>query len=341
MTGPLPPLSVRTAQEISRALKSGSSLAHDPRLANTLQEVQEMDRRFHKRGDIFFHSGGTAFETAQRFTQIHVDFYRQAGRPSLPMLAVYHAEKLGLDKNSPEYRAMILVAVRAEMQAEPAPDYHNRFHFTDVAAVTANLLEQNNQITAAGAVQLTKEEQALAFVAAIGHDLDHDGSSNPANDPLLNENKSFVLMAPLLREAGLSQADIARIHIILMTTSPNGPHTILKAIAHAQREGRAAAFDHLKDAAKFPDLKALAGDAKLTQMAAIVSDADLYASSGAGPKSNKVMSELLTRENRKHGGTADFTNDNARLFCLDSIVGKEGFASAPGRAAANDNLESL
>ncbi|MCE9508347.1 MAG: hypothetical protein K8R48_08585, partial [Alphaproteobacteria bacterium] len=110
---------------------------------------------------------------------------------------------------------------------------------------------------------------------------------------------------------------------------------------HAQREGRPVVFGQLKDAGKFPDLKALAGDAKLTQMAAIVSDADLYASSGAGLKSNMVMSELLTRENRKHGGTADFTNDNARLFFLDSIVGKEGFASAPGRAAANDNLESL
>ena len=185
------PSAEQVAREVSRVLaesNGGGSLATDARLAATVQNIQAIDQSFQQQGGVFFQTGANAFETAERFTQIHVEQYRETGRPSLPALAVHHAEKLGLDHNSPEYRAMILVAVRAEMETAIKPDYHSKNHFLDVAAMTANLLEKNNEMAASGrGTPLTKQEQALTFISAIGHDLDHEGKGNAPGDPLFNE----------------------------------------------------------------------------------------------------------------------------------------------------------
>ncbi len=318
----------RVAREINRVLKDNPAALGSPAVQNTLREIQALDQDFEEKGGVFFHTGSDAFATADKFTQIHIDQYRETGRPSLPALAVYHAQKMGFDKKSPEYKALILVAVRAEMKAAVTPDYHNQFHYLDVAAVTANLLQVKT-----GAIALTKQEQALTFIAAIGHDLGHEGVGNPKDQPMLNEQISFELMAPLLQEAGLTGPDIDKIHTILMTTSPNGPHAILKAVAQAQRNGSTPDFAAIDPKNDFSALS----DSRLTQMAAIVSDADLYASSGAGLKANAVMSALLTKEGK---GAIDFTTDNARKYFLDNIAG-EGPASYAGHATISESVEAL
>ena len=332
-------------QEISRVLKGNlGAFKNDPRWWETLRQLRVLDRRFKETGGIFFHTGSNAFETAQKFTEIHVERYRQSGRPSLPALALHHAEQLGLEKDSPAYKALILVSVRAEMKAAVMPDYHSKFHYMDVGAMTANLLEKNNEMLkarAADAVVLTPQDQALTFIAAIGHDLDHDGHVNPPHDPLFNENKSFHLMEPLLQEAGLSAVDIGRIYIILMTTSPDGPHAVMKGVARAQREGTVVDFSVIDPKNKFPELHVLGQDSKLAQMAAIVSDSDLYASSGAGIKSSNLMGTLLTAEMRKDDPAIDLTTYGADKYFLDNIVGKEGYASNAGRRVAAESLAAL
>ncbi len=328
----------------------------------TLANIGTLDSTFQSRGAMFFETGSNAFETADKFTQIHIDEYRSNGRPSLPALAAHHAEKLGLDTGSPEYKAMLLVATRAEVEHSVMPDYHNQFHYTDVAAMTANLLAKNNEFVASGdarGVPLTKQEQALTLMTAIGHDIDHAGKSNPPNDPLYNETQSFKAMEPLMREAGLTEQQIKNVHTILMTTSPNGPHAILKSLAKGDREGAPATLDGIKEAdfegkkkmgidpatikpLDFPVLKDLEGNSKLTQMAAMVSDADLYASGGAGMASNMVMSTALTDEGKKFmGSNLDFTTDGSRKFFLDGIVGKEGYASNAGREVINAQFEAM
>jgi hypothetical protein len=332
-------------KEVTRVLKEQApSLINDGRLQQTLQDILNLDHQFGTRGGIFFHTGSNAFETAEKFTRLHVMDYRQRGRPSLPALAIHHAQHLQLDENSPVYKALVMVAVHAEMQTGITPEFHNKFHYTDVAAMAANLLEKNNALVKAGApeaVALTKEEQALAFIAALGHDLDHPGLVNPANDLLFNERNSFQLMEPLLKEAGLPQADIGKIETILLTTSPDGPHSVLKGVAHAQREGRAVDFSVIDPQNKFPALRVLEQDVKLTQMAAIVSDSDLYASSGAGIKANRLMSAYLSDERKKEDPLIELATDRARKVFLDDIVGRDGYASYAGRVVAGDALEAL
>lgn len=337
----------RIAAEVSRVVQqspnAANSFAGHENVQTVLRDIQALDRNFSQTGGVYFQAGSNAFQTAEDFTRIHIEQYRQSGRPSLPALALHHAEKLGLDNNSPEYKAMILVAARAEMKLASTPDYHSQFHYTDVAAYTANLLEKNNDMVNAnhGGKPLSKKEQALTFLAAIGHDLDHDGNGNPAHDPLFNEEKSFNKMLPLLQEAGLGAQDIKTVHTILQTTSPNGPHAVLKEAAQAQREGRTANWDKVDKDNKFVDLRAeLEQSPKMTQMAAMVSDADL-AGSSISMKSNQVLSELLTAEVKKAGGNLDFTTDGSRKFFLDNIVGKDGYASDAGRATANDAFMAL
>lgn len=329
----------------------------------TLANISTLDTQFDARGGIFFETGSDAFQTAEKFTQVHIDEYRSNGRPSLPALAAHHAEKLGIDTGTPEYKAILLVAARAEVEQAVMPDYHNQFHYTDVAAMTANLLEKNNEMVKAGdprGTPLTKQEQAITLLTAIGHDIDHAGKSNPPDDPLYNEKKSFKAMEPLMREAGLTEQQIKDVHTILMTTSPNGPHAVLKSLAKADREGEPTTLEAIKQAdierkkkpgvatqstikpLDFPVLKDLEGNAKLTQMAAMVSDADLYASGGAGMKSSMVMSAALTEEGKKFmGSPLDFTTDGSRKFFLDGIVGTDGYASQAGREVINAQFEAL
>jgi hypothetical protein len=109
----------------------------------------------------------------------------------------------------------------------------------------------------------------------------------------------------------------------------------------AQRTGSVANFSKADPDKKFPELRALAHDPRLTQMAAVVSDSDLYASSGAGLKASRINSELFEAEKHKAGDDLDVTSDPARKFFLDNIVGKEGYASQVGRAVGGESLEAL
>jgi len=323
------------SQEINRVLAStpdSNSVFDNENLKETIKNIIEADKKFEQESGVFFTTGSNAFETAQKFTEIHVEQYRNGGRPSLPALAIHHAEKMGFDTESPEYKAMILVSVRAEMQIVASPEYHSKHHYMDVAAMTANLLEKNDEMSGG----LSKKDMALAFTAAIGHDLEHNGKGNPKGSPFFNEEKSYSLMEPLLREAGLEDKDMAKINMILLTTSPDGPHKFLKDVAKAQRERKDIDFSKIDPDNKFPELKALANDNSLTQMAAVVSDSDLYASAGVDIKVNKLMSNLLSKETGM-----DLNSDGARKYFLDNIVGRDGFASNAGRAVANEALENM
>jgi len=170
--------------------------------------------------------------------------------------------------------------------------------------------------------------------------MDHDGNSNPADDPYFNEDKSFTLMVPLLEDAGVEQKDIAKIHTMLLTTSPNGPHSVLKNIAQSTRDNSDVNWDKVPDSENHPDLKVLTQDRNLLEMASILSDSDLYGSFGAGMDSNVEMSKLLTNEVQKSGADMDFTTDQAREGALNYLIG-EGFTSGAGRKLADPVMKDM
>ena len=331
------------SREISRVIKDSpgalDAIGGEGVFLATISRVVVLDTGFENRGGLLFKAVDSSSDTADTFTTVHIDDYRKNGRPSLPSLTLKFAEELGLDKNSAEYKAMIMVATRAEVLIGPQPQYHNKKHYVDVTAVTGNLLKKNNELANAGnkdAIRLSPQECALNFIAALGHDLDHPGGKNPPKDPLFLERAAFEKMLPFLEEAGLTGEDIQTINTIITTTSPDGPHAILKEIARAHRDHDAVKWKKVDPENKFPQLRGLENDRKLTQMCAMLSDADLYASGGAGMRSHSVMCELFTNELRAQGTDIDLCTHEAQMVFFEDIIGPEGFASTSGRHVANE-----
>jgi len=349
------PASGDAAHKVARILAENPQVfGDDPEVLRTMQSIRELDEKFNKRGGAFFKVNNNAFITAADFTKTHVFDYFNNGRPSLTALATHHAQLMALDKNSTDYKTLLLIAFRAEMKTAVTPDYHNKFHYLEVAAMTANLLEKNAEMVKAkvpGVVPLTQHEQALAFIAAIGHDLDHDGLSNPPQDMFFDEKKSFHMMEPVLHKAGLSPEDRDRICTILLTTSSDaikdeqgkrwyGPTEVMRRIVLAQRAGEKIDLSKIDPANAFPGLcDKLIKDPHLAEICAIVTDADV-AGSSISLVSSQQYSQRLANERKKAGENADLLSDQARKWFLDNIVGGSYFSQAAG-AVADKSLQAV
>ncbi len=324
-------------------------------LNRILNNIIARDKAFEQAGGTYFQLGGTPEETAANFTKAHIEQYRDTARPSLPALAAHHLRDIGLSPDSPHYKAAMLVAARAELAQASNPEYHNQNHFEDVTAQVAEFVKRNNRLADAGvpgAKKLTPEEMADSITAALGHDIDHPGGKNALpgekapTDVYRLERQSFAAMEPLLRQAGLRDNEIGDIHTMILTTSPDGPHGVLKAVAKAQQEGRALAWSDVDPGNKYPELRGLLDDPKLTQRAAMLEDADLGASAFEGLASNIKMSEVFTAELQarnytvlngpKAGQLEDLRGAFARSMFGKFVVG-EGPASVAAQDAVGKN----
>lgn len=357
----------QSIEEIIRGLA-----AQDPSIADafggqealnqTINKIGATDTKFQQSGGVYFALGQSPQETADRFTQIHVDEYRNSARPSLPALVAHHLDEIGLSHDSPHYKAAILVATRAEVDLAKDPQYHNKNHYADVTAQVAEFVKKNNELAqsgAAGAYRLTPEEMADSITAAVGHDLDHPGGKNATPEQIRNgdafdklrlEEQSFRAMEPLLKEAGLPAQSINDIHTMIQTTSPDGPHDILKAIAKAQQQGTPLTWEQIDPNNKMPEMKGLAEklqqNPKLTARAAILEDADLGASAYEGLTSNIKMSANLTDEVQERGyvnkaGQPENLNGPFARKMFGQFVVKDGPASAAAQNALGQNYTDL
>jgi hypothetical protein len=342
------------AAEVSRIIKlhpdSVEAFGSVETINRILQSIKERDEVFEKTGGAWFGLGASPERTAEAFTRIHINQYRNEARPSLPALAAHHLKEFGLTPDNPHFRAAMLVAARAEIAEGVEPEYHNRNHYEDVTAQTAEFLKHNNQLAiagASGARMLTPEEMADSLTAALGHDLDHPGGKNAmpgeakATDIYRLERKSFAAIEPLLQQAGLAPREIEDIHTMILTTSPDGPHGILKAVAKAQQEGQTLLWADVDPDNKFPELQVLAADPKLTQRAAMLEDADLGASAFEGLASNVAMSENFTGELQSRGykflsGPKAGQPEDLRGVFSRAAFGKFVVGEGPASVAAQD-----
>ncbi len=321
----------------------------------TVDKIGTMDRKFEERGGVYFAMGSNPLETAASFTKVHIEEFRETGRPSLPALVSHYLDEIGLSKDSPHYKASLLVAARAEIELAVTPEYHNTNHFADVTAHTAQLLKRHNELAAKdpSLPALTKEEIADSITAAVGHDLDHPGGKNnmPGEQPgtfdrYRLENQSFSAMLPLLKEAGLPEKSIADIHVMILTTSPDGPHTILKNVAKAHQEGNGVDWAKIDPKGEYPELQVLATDRKLTERSATLEDADLGASAFEGLQSNIAMSkafteELQSRDYRNKAGALENLNGPLARSLFGQFVVGAGPASVAGQNAIGQNYTDM
>lgn len=298
-------------------------------------------------------------EFIERFNEILVKQWPDA-RPSLPVVAMTRLEDMGIDIRSDLStqnltaqeqslaNAIMFVAARAEMVKGQVPDAAakadaNKYHCTDhtghVAEVAGYLAEKNNALYQDGdaPIELTRAERMMTVLAAFGHDVDHMGKPNPDDNPYKNEDESFAIMQPILQAAGVSQADMDNLHVILRTTSPNGPHTFLKDVLRAHEESEVVTLESLNTTVDqfAPELGVLIEDRRLATIAAIMSDSDLFPSAGAGLEANVEMSDRLSDETN-----VNFRTPEARQGFIDIVVGGR-FASHAGRAVSGDVLDEM
>ncbi len=355
--------------QIARLLPQGPEAVHaafggEGPFRQTLRYIRERDLHYklpqlHR--DFFNAASGRGDELATRF-QHGLLLWKQTDRPSLPALGeqlLLHRKLTPVLLENPKSsrrtdvklaRALLLIALRGEMIRGAPPEsgnekanpYHNAPHFGVVGVLADFLLKRH--------VRLAPEEQLAvlggpmqlaALVAAFAHDVDHPGGGNPKGEPFAFEDRSFEAVRPLLEAAGIPPEIQNDIHVMIRTTSPNGPQTYLKNVMRLLRAGEKPTPQAVDPGRRFPELDLLCERPDLAVAASIVHDADLYLSIAAGRLANEITSGRLTAEFCGIGEGKDFSTDEALAFLLDTVVGPDGFASPAARDSGNAKVEEL
>jgi hypothetical protein len=252
-------------------------------------------------------------KTPTEITRFFETICRVDWRPDLERLARVLAGGLAIDE--PRDMKGIGTAARCAAASPGAGNhaYHNLAHTAHVAIVAAYLAGRVTDMP------LSQHERACVLLAAFGHDIDHPGRGNPADDPFCNERRSVDRLLPLLD--GYTDDDKQKIATMILATSPNEPHQDLKHILSTRQT-------------RFKELGLLTGDRRLFEMTAILSDADIMMSSGLGEEVNAEMGLRFGRETRLSTGHAiDFNAAASRWAFFEKIVGLDGYLSQAGRQA--------
>ena len=335
-----------------------------------LQNIEKLDTRFQSTGGVFFKLGSSAAETAQNFADTQLKWRETGGRPSIVGEVAHYLDEIGLNRNDPLYKANLLVAARAEIEAATgSPGYHNQNHFLDVNAQTIEFLKKNNELAAQGvpgAVRLTTQELAEGLLSANRHDVGHPGGKNitveevaagqkVASDPFRLEQRSVDITEPLLKAAGLDEAATKRSNVAVLTTSPdmNGPGKLLKEIDRLHNEGRPIEWEKLPDHEKFPQLELLAADPQARVISQNLRASDTGESSLYGAEANRRATVDLDREWQGYQKAGDATakllnpdgetvKPGARWGFLEFVTGGKKGPDAPAvQAAVGENYQAL
>jgi hypothetical protein len=321
------------------------------------------------------YSSGNTARLAQDFAQAetsckslkdHFDRFlsgwSQTHRQSLPAIAFDLMKGLGVTEqqvltgqglSADEHalaRAMVLVAARAEMiRGEPLSPamskqenpFHNTLHTASLPLVSMQFIREYDKLARTGQVPaFTLADKMEILLSGFGHDIDHDGRPNPADQPFFNEKRSCERILPILYACGVSDKHRSSIVATILATSPNGGLQFLKKISHAIADGKELRIEELDPEGKNRMLHGLLDHPVNAFKAAIVEDADLYASTAAGDKAWKIMSQRLTEEQKSVGLDVDFTTQKSRMGFLDFIVSRFGFSSPSARKLCNRDIEA-
>lgn len=167
--------------------------------------------------------------------------------------------------------------------------YHNRQHLAEVL-LTASLLARQHRLPTF-AVQ-------LLLVAALMHDLDHDGA--PARG-FVAERRSMAFARPFLDAAGVSPAQCAQLDALVLATEP--AEGVRTALASASRRTPAAVNPAPPPAA--PELQRLNHDPLLALLARLLCEADVLPSIGLTLAHGLRLQALLAQEWGRSLGPTD------------------------------------
>ena len=201
------------------------------------------------------------------------------------------AASVGMDPLDPlaVAGARIAADLDAGVAGQARNAYHNSRHICEVLLCSLFLAKH------AG---LRQPQQARIAVAALVHDLHHDGTTN-AGQPFRLERLAMDAAQPRLAEAGVAHAEIARIAALVLATevSIGGPYAS-RCLRHFDQGGPAPPA--LPDA---DPLGLLATDRGLAFQAVLLAEADLLPSVGLTFDHAMQCQERLSREDRRIAAT--------------------------------------
>ncbi len=254
----------------------------------------------------------------------HYQAVRRRGAIDIVATARALVERTGLRPEDPLFRAAEMVAqvaynrpfeqarlltdvTRSQalmLQRHSAPEYHNPFHAFEVACNVAILLDVG--------ADLSPRYGALTLVAALGHDLCHDGGSN--RRPFHLESRAVHVVRSVAREAGASEQDQIDLEALIFATDVASARPTLSAL-----------IDGAAPPAEFPlELTRIVQDSELARAAAVIVDGDVLCSAGLTWEMHRFQSEALGREWNREMGARD------AVFFLDTLLGRR-FLSRGGQ----------
>lgn len=207
------------------------------------------------------------------------------GEPALAMLFAAGCARCGLGPADPLRRAGLVACVLAETR--PAPTFHDVRHTREVLA--------NAIWLAAADAALPQAEQALLLLAAVTHDIGHDGGTNARPDgtgaityrPCFLEDRALGLVLPLAQRAGLAAERLRDLTVMVRQTD------IV----------RRRALTALHDGTRAPEISIPAEEADwlrarpmVLRAACLLADADVLASAGLSARAQRRRQLRLARE---------------------------------------------
>lgn len=253
--------------------------------------------------------------------------------PAMAGVLLAAADKLGIDAGEPAMVAAALASFAADVPLNNA--YHDNSHFREVTTMMAVYCNVNQQLAAQGyegAVALSGSDMAKCILAAMGHDLMHDGTGNTVNGVHTQyrlEDRAIAAIQPFMELAGMSEADRAEVETMIRVTdvsAPKGelsPHKILRKLVAGE-------------AVEVPqELQALKGDPRLRTMAALMSDADLAPSAATNYITSRKQLQRVSAENPALPAT------DASLSGFLSFVVEKEFTSAAGKVHSQGTLDDI
>ena len=284
-------------------------------------------------------------KTGQALARTYVEF-EQRGRPSIPEIIIAFADHVGLEKSHNLRPAAKALGEAAELSGL-ANGYHNPFHTFQVDYNTALLLSFNQHLAeknVPGAVVLSPEQMVTTMVAAVGHDLGHDGKTNHKfgadGTPQLDADGKLIRVpsrleqiavdrtGAILRKNGVADDIVQNVAAIIYGTEPTESTNAVKQ-AYLYITGLGAGAPPVVPEKLSPLLE----NRELAVMANIVGSADVLGSV-LTPEYEKRMSGKLSKEHRREMGPAD------TLGFLKFVIGEDGFAGPVG-GFFNPNIRLL
>lgn len=241
--------------------------------------------------------------------------------PSLTSLSIMAAEKLGIEIDSPEMRAMLTSAVLGEIPNDLP--FHDNAHYRKVTMSAIRQVAVHNEIYRDTEWELGQRDIALMITAAHIHDFMHDGKED-GSVPMRLEKQSFELAKPFLIEAGVDDEFLADLEVMVLSTyvrpfgSPEAPTNQMKAAYkhYFENDGQGEPPELC------PELQRLHGNKRLCLLSALFQESDLMPSLIFGYDAAKREHEAFCKEEGltpSPQGQINFMNSVA-----DSFITKAG-----------------